>query len=130
MAATFDATVPVLRMFSVEKAREFYVDYLGFTVDWEHRFEDHMPLYMQVSRNGLTLHLSEHHGDGTPGSVTFVRMSGLDEFHREISAKGYKYLRPGIEDVPWNARMMQVTDPFGNRIRFNEYNQTATPKSD
>lgn len=116
-------------MFSVEKAREFYVDYLGFTVDWEHRFENHMPLYMQVSRNGLTLHLSEHHGDGTPGSVTFVRMSGLDEFHREISAKGCKYLRPGIEDVPWNARMMQIIDPFGNRIRFNEYKQSASPKA-
>ncbi|NWG26124.1 MAG: VOC family protein [Pseudorhodoplanes sp.] len=121
MTVSFDTTVPVLRIFSVEKAREFYVDYLGFTIDWEHRFEDGMPLYLQVSRNGLTLHLSEHHGDGTPGSVTFVRMSGLDEFHREISARGYRYLRPGIEDVPWNARMMQVIDPFGNRIRFNEY---------
>ena len=35
---TFDSTIPVLRIFSVEKARAFYVDYLGFAVDWEHRF--------------------------------------------------------------------------------------------
>jgi len=40
----------VLRSFDEAKAREFYVDFLGFTVDWEHRFEPGMPLYMQVSR--------------------------------------------------------------------------------
>jgi len=40
----------VLRIFSVEKAKEFYVDYLGFQVDWEHRFEDMTPVYVQVSR--------------------------------------------------------------------------------
>jgi len=22
--------------------------------------------------------------------------------------------------APWNARVMQLTDPFGNRLRFNE----------
>lgn len=114
-------TIPILRIFDVAKAREFYVGFLGFTVDWEHRFDDRAPLYMQVSRNGLVLHLSEHHGDACPGSTVFVRMTGLDAYHAEITAKGYGYMRPGIEDVPWNARMMQVTDPFGNRIRFNEY---------
>jgi catechol 2,3-dioxygenase-like lactoylglutathione lyase family enzyme len=39
------------------KAREFYVDFLGFTVDWKHRFEPGMPLYMQVSRAGIEFHL-------------------------------------------------------------------------
>ena len=112
--------VPVLRIFSVEKAREFYCGFLGFKLDWEHRFEDGAPLYMQVSRGGMVLHLSEHHGDGTPGSLVFVDMSGLDAFHREINAHGYRYLRPGITDAPWNASVMQVTDPFGNRIRFSE----------
>jgi hypothetical protein len=26
----------------------------------------------------------------------------------------------GLEIAPWNARVMEVTDPFGNRLRFNE----------
>jgi hypothetical protein len=26
----------------------------------------------------------------------------------------------GLETAPWNARLMQLTDPFGNRLRFNE----------
>ena len=76
---------------------------------------------MQVSRGDLTLHLSEHRGDCTPATTVFVIMSGLSEFHREIRAKRYRYLRPGIERMPWNTGVMEVLDPFGNRIRFNEY---------
>ncbi len=121
MSVSFQRVIPVLRMFSVEKARAFYLGFLGFTLDWEHRFEEGMPLYMQVSRGDFALHLSEHHGDGSPGIVVFVAMTGLDEFHREITARGYAYLRPGIEDREWNAREMTVIDPFGNRIRFTEY---------
>ncbi len=49
---TFSRVVPILRIFDVGKTRKFYVDYMGFTVDWEHRFSDDAPLYMQVSRGG------------------------------------------------------------------------------
>jgi len=113
-------TIPILRIFSVEKAREFYVGYLGFTVDWEHRFDEVAPIYMQISRAGLTLHLSEHHGDCCPGSTVFVRVTGLDEFHQEITAKGYGYLCPGVEKTFYGSKCMEVIDPFGNRIRFDE----------
>lgn len=119
-------TVPIFRIFDEAKAREFYIDFLGFHVDWEHRFEENMPLYMQVSRAGLVLHLSEHVGDACPGSTVFVRMTGIDALHAELAAKKYKYLRPGVEIAPWNAKCMEVIDPFGNRIRFNE----DLPKTD
>lgn len=117
----FLQAIPILRIFDLAKAKEFYVDYLGFAVDWEHRFEPSLPVYLQVSRGDLTLHLSEHHGDCTPGSTVFVITTGLREFHREITAKRYPKLRPGVERMPWNADVMEVLDPFGNRIRFNEY---------
>lgn len=117
--------IPILRIFDEDKAREFYIDYLGFTVDWEHRFEDGMPLYLQVSRNNMKVHLSEHHGDACPGSTIFVVMEGIDAFHEELTAKAYKYYRPGIEHAPWNAKVMQITDPFGNNLRFNEYLENA-----
>jgi uncharacterized glyoxalase superfamily protein PhnB len=115
-------TAPVLRIFDVDKAKEFYIDFLGFQVDWEHRFEDDllMPLYMQVSRGGLVLHLSEHHGDACPGSTVFLRVRGLKEYRQEIMAKGYRYMRPGLEETFHNSLGMQVTDPFGNRLRFDE----------
>ncbi|ANG95587.1 bleomycin resistance protein [Brucella pseudogrignonensis] len=117
MTIQFEQTCPIFRIFDIEKAKDFYIGFLGFTLDWEHRFADGMPLYMQVSRAGLTLHLSEHHGDGSPGANIFVRMQGVEEFHKEVNAHGYRYMRPGIEDAPWG-RVMAVIDPFGNRIQF------------
>lgn len=116
----FQPAVPILRIFSVDKAWEFYRDFLGFTLDWEHRFAPDLPLYAQVSRPGVTLHLSEHHGDASPGSTVLVWLTGLDEFRQELLAKAYPYARPGIEDVPWGARVMEVADPFGNALRFSE----------
>jgi uncharacterized glyoxalase superfamily protein PhnB len=92
------------------------VGFLGFHVDWEARFDETAP----VSRDGLVLHLSEHHGDCCPGSTATVQTAGLEAYHREITAKGYRFMRPGIEMAPWNARVMEVIDPFGNRLRFNE----------
>lgn len=112
------ASTPILRIFDEAKAREFYVDFLAFRVDWEHRFEPGLPLYMQVSRDGCVLHLSEHHGDCSPGSAIRIDADNLDAFHRELSAKDYKYARPGIETMPWGTRDMSVTDPFGNRLTF------------
>jgi catechol 2,3-dioxygenase-like lactoylglutathione lyase family enzyme len=114
------AAIPILRIFDVAKAKEFYVDFLGLRVDWEHRFGADAPVYMQVSRGDLVLHLSEHHGDCCPGGCVYVRTAGLDAFHREIMAKGYRFMRPGIKPTSWGSRLMEVIDPFGNRLRFDE----------
>lgn len=115
----FTRVIPILRIFDLTRAREFYCDFLGFTVSMEHRFEPGLPVYMAVERAGMELHLSEHHGDACPGSTVFVWMTGIHDFHTELSARHYVYARPGIERLPWG-QQLQVCDPFGNRIRFCE----------
>jgi len=129
MTVQFDHVIPILRIFSIEKAREFYVGFLGFTVDWQHKFDDAAPVYMQVSRGNMLLHLTEHHGDCCPGSTVHVELRGLADFHQEVTAKGYGFMRPGIEPMPWGADVMQVTDPFGNRIRFTERHGAASVRA-
>ena len=109
--------VPILRIFDEGKAREFYVGFLGFKVDWEHRFEAGLPLYLQVSRDSCVIHLSEHHGDCSPGSALRIETDALDVLQAELLAKGYKHARPGIQQQPWG-RDMAITDPFGNRLIF------------
>ena len=47
MAFTRIATL--IRIFDENKAKEFYVEFLGFNIDFEHRDSDDAPLYMQVS---------------------------------------------------------------------------------
>ena len=113
-------TTPILRIFDETKAREFYVDYLAFRVDWEHRFAPGMPLYLQVSRDGCVLHLSEHHGDACPGTALRIETEGLHELHAELQKKGYGYAHPTIETMPWGSQDMSLHDPFGNRLTFTD----------
>lgn len=114
----FGKTTPILRVFDEAKAREFYIEFLGFTVDWEHRFAAGMPLYMQVSKDGCVLHLSEHHGDCSPGAALRIEADELETFHQQLQAADYKYAKPGLETMPWGSRDMTIADPFGNRLTF------------
>jgi hypothetical protein len=120
----FDRTIPILRIFDVEKAREFYLGYLGFHVDFEHRFNNDAPLFMGISRGGVSIYLSEHYGDGTPGTHVVARISGIDALHRELLAKNYKYFKPSIQRREWGTREMVVYDPFNNHIVFSEADPT------
>jgi catechol 2,3-dioxygenase-like lactoylglutathione lyase family enzyme len=120
MSLCVDKVIPILRIFSVEKAREFYLDYLGFHVDFEHRFDDRAPLYMQVSRDGLVLHLSEHYGDGSPGTAFKVNVTGVREFHAELTAKNYGYYRPGLNKTFYGMIQLKLLDPFGNQLFLEE----------
>lgn len=111
---------PILRIFDERMAKEFYCDFLGFETTFEHRSSDEMPLYLGLEKAGPSLHLSEHHGDASPGANVFVVTTNIRDFHSELMAKN-AFNRPGLENLPWGLQM-QVNDPFGNRIRFCQQN--------
>jgi len=113
----FDATIPVLRIFSADQAKDFYLGYLGFQLDWERR--DSAQLYAQISRAGLVLHLSEHAGDAGPGAAVFIAMRDLAAWQAELASKPYRSAAPGLSDGLQGAELV-LTDPFGNRLRFGE----------
>lgn len=114
----FGKITPIIRIFDEGKAKEFYIDFLGFKIDFEHRFEDGLPLYMQVSRNGCVLHLTEHHGDCCPGTAMRIETPEVEKYQRELIKKQYKNSRPGVEDTPWGSKDMSIKDPFGNKLVF------------
>lgn len=113
---------PIPRIFDEEKAKEFYLEFLGFSLDWEHRFEDDLPLYLQISYGNCIIHLSEHHGDCSPGAALRIEVENLKMFHANLLAKQYKYARPGIETTPFDTLEVSLVDPFGNRLQFFERN--------
>lgn len=117
-APEISSGIPVLRVMSVEQALPFYVDYLGFTLDWEHRFEPGMPLYVQVSRSEAVIHLSEHHGDGSPNGVVWIPVADVFSLHAELRARPDAPLRPGIDRDAPGGPTFQVIDPYGNVLRF------------
>lgn len=110
--------IPILRSFDEAKAREFYLEFLGFKVDFEHRFEPGTPLYMGVRFGDCVLHISEHHGDATPGSAVRIDVDDVDAYCRVLNEKKYKNARPGVMAQPWGYRDMSIADPFGNKLIF------------
>ncbi|MGF7029268.1 catechol 2,3-dioxygenase-like lactoylglutathione lyase family enzyme [Paenibacillus mucilaginosus] len=113
-----ESLTPILRIFDEEKAKQFYLGFLEFQLDWEHRFEVDFPLYMQVSYGPCVIHLSEHHGDCTPGAALRIEVRGIQELHAKVLSKRYNYARPGLETAPWGGLEIRVADPFGNRLTF------------
>jgi catechol 2,3-dioxygenase-like lactoylglutathione lyase family enzyme len=122
----FGPVIPVLRIFDVAKAREFYTEFLGFSVDWEHTFDDHTPVYLQASREGALLHLSEHHGDASPGATVRILVTDVMRLHRELHERDYRYAKPGVETMPWGLEV-QVIDPFANRLVFHQLVEAGSP---
>lgn len=112
--------MPILRVYDSDVARHFYIDWLGFTIDFEHRFDPSAPLFTGVTSGDTSLGLSEHHGDGTPGSVVWIPTRQLRTFRDRLLANPAAQLRPGIDDTAPGGPTMIITDPFGNELRFCE----------
>ncbi|UOM32871.1 glyoxalase superfamily protein [Acuticoccus sp. I52.16.1] len=111
---------PVLRFYDEAATRAFYVDWLGFEVMFEHRHDDAAPLYMGLSRGtGTVIHLSQHHGDATPGAQVRFRAEDVRALQAELAGKPYRFARPGPpEMMPWGYLQLSITDPAGNRLIF------------
>ena len=117
----YGPVTPVLRMFDEARAREFYVGFLGFQVAFEHRFADDLPLYLGVRRSGVMLHLSEHHGDCTPGAMVRIGVDDVGSLALELAGKDYRYAKPGWpQRTEWGSLELAVTDPSGNRLVFHQ----------
>ena len=111
---------PALRIFDVVLAKSFYLHWLGFHLNWEHRPDNGGPSIMEVSRDEAVLHLTEHYGDGSPCAKVFIGIEDLGSLHQEIMARPNPFMRPGLEAAEWCEKFMTVIDPFGNRLVFVE----------
>jgi hypothetical protein len=110
---------PILRSFDERRAKLFYLDFLGFELLFEHRFEDGAPLYVSVKKGACVLHLSEHYGDGTPGSAVRIPVDDVRSYMAELRQKKFENARPGkpiLQD--WGSWEITIADPASNRLTF------------
>ncbi len=103
-------------MFDVAATKRFYVDYLGCALDGEEG-DGVGPTFITVTRGALRIHLSSHHGDGTPGAVLLVVVDDVEALQAELHGKDYPFFNPGIEPHG-SGRELTVLDPASNQIRF------------
>ena len=116
--AGFQAPIPILRSFDENATKSFYIEFLGFEVLFEHRFEPDTPLYLGVRRDDCVLHLSEHHGDSTPGSALRIEVPDVHTYCRSLNEKQYRHARPGVQSQSWGYDDMSISDPSGNKLVF------------
>jgi uncharacterized glyoxalase superfamily protein PhnB len=115
----FGPPTPILRSFDEKRAKAFYLDFLGFELLFEHRFEEWAPLYMAVKKGECVLHLSEHYGDGTPGSSVRIPVDDVKAYMTQLRAKEFGNSRPGEPKLQdWGAWEITIADPASNRLTF------------
>ena len=102
--------VPILRVADAAVAAAWYAR-LGFTVEFVHRFEPHLPAYVGIRREGAQIHLSEHAGDARPHTLVYIWVDAVDAVAAEFDAT--------VDEAPW-AREVSLTDPDHNRLRIAE----------
>ena len=115
-------SIPVVRMLDEETTLTFYVDYLGFEIDWEHRFGDDpkSPLYAQVRHGNATLHLNGHANTDSPVCEVRFPVTNLDEYCEYLRAKTQGAEKPEVVDPRYEGRNtdMNIIDPSGNHLVF------------
>ena len=104
--------IPILRVEDVEVALSWY-GLLGFTKEWEHRFEEHLPAFVEIVRGEVRLFLSEHEGDAQGETLVYLQVRDVDAVAAVFD------MTP--ETAPW-AREVELRDPDGNRLRVGTPN--------
>ncbi|MDE2593907.1 MAG: VOC family protein [Burkholderiales bacterium] len=117
MATMQQTVIPQLRMTDAKRSLKFYVDKLGFEVDWVHQFEPGFPLFAQITRQGQTLFLTEHTGDCQVGGAVYFIVPDAAQCWSDFEQQGVVATN-SITTMPWGTLEFLITDPDGNRLRF------------
>lgn len=76
------------------------------------------PLYRRIRRGDLTLDLSGHHGDGTPGTALWIPVDDVHALRDELHSGAPGLPRPEVDADAPGGPTLSLQDPFGNELRF------------
>jgi catechol 2,3-dioxygenase-like lactoylglutathione lyase family enzyme len=108
---------PQLRVTDWARSKTFYCDGLGFTVDWEHRFAPELPVFAQLTLEGLSIFVSGHSGDCQVGGAAYFFVDDVNALHGDFMSRGVR-TDAAPADTDYGVRELAVVDPDGNRLRF------------
>ena len=108
----FECVIPILRVNSLAASIRFYVDVLGFKVDWGGEDES---TFASVSRDRRSIMLSQGE-QGQPGTWLWIGVEDIEPLFAKYRAEGVKF-REGPTNYPW-AYEMKIEDPDGHVLRF------------
>jgi hypothetical protein len=109
MNASLGPATPILRVAGVRASTSYFVDVLGFSIDWEYE------TITSVSRDRCTIFLCQ--GDqGMPIAWMWIGVADVEALHDELAAKGANVRQPPT-NFPW-ALEIQIEDLDGNVLRL------------
>src|SRR5271170_5485935 len=106
-----ECIIPILRVNSVAASIRFYVDVLGFKVDWGGEDES---TFASVSCDGRPIMLAQGE-QGQPETWLWIGVEDIEPLFAEYSARGVK-IRERPTNYPW-AYEMKVEDLDGHVLR-------------
>jgi len=124
--------MPMISVDSVDQARSFYIDQLGFGHMMGMLGKDGQLDFCTVILDGAKVMLMrpQQSSEGTRATSSkrpveiYLEVSDVDAYHKQIVAKGIKITSP-LTDQWWGDRTFTVMDPFGYQIWF--YQTVAEP---
>lgn len=107
--AVVENVTPILRVQDLDVSRCYYIDKLGFALDWD------AGGMISVSRDGKAIMLCEGE-QGHAGTWLWLGVDDADALFAEFSAKGVR-MRTPPKNFSW-AYEFTVEDPDGHVLRF------------
>src|SRR5271156_2961165 len=108
----FECVIPILRVNSLAASIRFYVDVLGFKVDWGGVGESTLSLVSRTRRGVMLWECDK----GQRGTWLWIGVEDIEPLFAESRAKGVKF-REQPTNYPW-AYEMKIEDPDGHVLRF------------
>ncbi len=106
----FHPASPILRVSNLDASLKYYVECLGFSIDWNHE-----GFFASVSRGPANIMLSEN-DQGVFGSWIYIGVGDVARLHDELTNTG-AIIKLAPKNYPWGMEI-HVADTDGNVIRF------------
>ena len=112
-----EGTISMLRVKDARASERLFCDTFGFRKTWEYDPGDGYPVFVEVTRDKVSFHLSEHEGDGPTGIQVYVNVTDAQALFDELRAQNATINEPPHE-APWGHLVFELQDLDGNTLRF------------
>jgi catechol 2,3-dioxygenase-like lactoylglutathione lyase family enzyme len=123
-ASRFTSAIPFLPVADVDEAARFYVQTLGFTIDWTWGTPTSDA---GLRRDGLSLYLTRNPdlAARVRGFEVVLMVANIDAAYEEHRRNGAP-IAEALEPKPWGTREYRIDDPTGYRLRITEVGEEGS----
>lgn len=110
------SAAPVLPALDMRVSVAFYVEKLGFRVDFDYGN------YVGLERDGVALHLvlADEHVTGEHAGLCVIYVRGVESLYAHCAAQGIVHPNGALEEKPWGVKEFVVLDPVNTGLRIME----------